>query len=164
MKIVKQAVEKLGIVPRLSLAVQKTDDKGKVLGVESTGPHRVKFLSEPKNAMGKDPMTSQERQEFHFEVEENGVKKQWIVPMRNKQGEGNYILAKLMEIEVGDEAILEVKRRGPKNYTSVTRIGHDTEEIEDGLPDEETIEQVLAAEGNKDADEMSFEEFDKATK
>lgn len=149
MKIVKQVVEKLGIVPRLSLAVQKTDDKGKVLGVESTGPHRVKFLSEPKNAMGKDPMTSQERQEFHFEVEENGVKKQWIVPMRNKQGEGNYILAKLMEIEVGDEAILEVKRRGPKNYTSVTRIGHDSDEIEDGLPDEETIESALAAEADK---------------
>lgn len=155
MEMVKKAVEKLGIVPRLSLAVQKTDEKGKILGVESTGPHRVKFLSEPKSVMGKD-IGGRDQQQFHFSVEENGIAKVWSIPLKNKEGEGNYVLAKLMEIEVGDEAILEVKKRGMKNYTSVTRIGHDEEDSDIPGVSEDEIESTLAKEAEKSNDEPPF--------
>lgn len=162
--MVKKAVEKLGIVPRLQLAVQveRVNATGKkVTVVEGTGPHTVTFLEEPKSVMGND-INGREQQQFHFPVEENGIKKMYIVPLKNKEGQGNYILAKLLEVEVGDKAILEVKRKGAKNYTSIVKLGHgaEVESDDEGELSAEEMDAILKAEeakANQDAgDEPPF--------
>jgi len=121
MKTTKQAMDKMNVIPRLRRA-----ERLETGGVKSTGPHRVKFISD-KLVMGKDPETMKERQEIQFTVEENGVQKIWNVPLFNKKGEPNYLIERLADIKEGDEVILESKRRGPKNYTSVQRLSHPTE-------------------------------------
>lgn len=150
MKTTKTAVNKLGIIPRLHLYEKITDERGKSMGVKSTGPHRVKFISD-RSVMGKDPMTMKERQEIEFIVEENGVRKTWKVPLLNKENKPNYLLEKLSEIEENEEVILEGKKSGPKNFTSIARLNQ-TEvenEGEDGLPSDEVIDEVLKEEAQK---------------
>lgn len=147
----KKAAEKMGIVPRLQLAVQKTDEKGKVLGVESTGPHRLKILADAELTEGSDPMTGRKRQEFHLPVEERGTKKLWVLPLYDRDGKENYKIAKLMDLNIGDEIIVEVRKRGAKNYTSIMPVNAEEGlEDENHLPDEEEIERTLAAEAESE--------------
>src|SRR3990167_8360236 len=115
MKNSQDILKKANIIPRLRLG-SKTER-----GVESTGPHRVKFIAD-KEAKGTDPITGKERDEVAYLVEENGEKKSYRVPKLNKQGEINYLVIRLAEIKEGEEAVLEMKRKGIKNYVEVSPV------------------------------------------
>jgi len=108
-------MKELKFIPKLQLYIKTSK------GAESTGPHRVKFIAD-KVTIGVNPETGKDREEFHFLVEENGVKKSWIVPVLGKDGKPSYLFNRLADIEEGDEVILEGKRFGVKNYTSVLKV------------------------------------------
>ena len=116
MKHTKTVTDTLKIVPKLQLGIKL--DGG---GVKSTGPHRVRFISD-SIVEGVDPETGKPRKEMKYLVEEDGITKRWHVPIRDKQGNPNYLLERLMGIEEGDEAILEMKRKGIKNYVTVQKV------------------------------------------
>lgn len=129
---IKEAAKVLKLYPKLQLG-EKTDH-----GVKATGPHTVKLLAEPTTVMinkgGKMVKA------FKFLVEEDGVTYKWNVPIMNESGdEGHYLIDRLntMDVQVGDEITLEMKKRGPKNYIEVTRPGEDEDEVEVGEAEEE---------------------------
>lgn len=125
MKLSEEILKKANIMPRLRLGT-KTDK-----GVQSTGPHRVKFLQD-KEAKGTDPITGKEREEVAYLVEEDGVKRSYRVPKYNKKGEINYLVIRLAEVGEGEEVILEMKRSGIKNFVEVIPAkGHLTEADDD---------------------------------
>src|SRR3990167_8293522 len=129
MKNSQDILKKANIIPRLRLG-SKTER-----GVESNGPHRVKFLQD-KEAKGTDPITGKERDEVAYLVEENGEKKSYRISKYNKQGEINYLVIRLAEIKEGDEAVLEMKRKGIKNYVEVSPVKNTSSvEIEDNDTD-----------------------------
>ncbi len=141
MKTTKQAMDKMNVIPRLRLAERLESG-----GIKSTGPHRVTFVSDAL-IDGSDPETGKPRQEIQFTVEENGVKKLWNVPLFDKKGQPNYLIERLADVKEGDEVILESKRRGPKNYTSVQRLGHATEveadDADEADPDPSVLDSIV---------------------
>ena len=111
----KSIIQKAGIVPFLQLA-----EKLEGGGVKGTGAHKVKIISD-KVVKGTDYQTNEERYEVQYLVEENGQKKKYKVPVKDKNGEVHYLVQRLAEIEEGTEIILEYKRRGLKGYIDVQR-------------------------------------------
>lgn len=166
MKVTKEVLAKMGIVPRLRLGEKL--EKG---GAKSTGPHKVKIISETlKNV--KDKETGKPVQAIEYLLEESGVKKVWVQPLYKfdkvtKTNNPNYLLERLSELNEGEEFILEMKKSGMKNYINVQRLGNSTDveyvdDDEDGLPeDEETIEAALAAEAEKTAGPWDGNKADK---
>ena len=125
-------------MPKLRLGVKLA--KG---GVSSTGPHLVKFVEEPIAIMGKDN-EGKERKELKFIVEENGIRYRWHAPIYSKDGTApHYLMERIMDINVGDERILEMLRKGARNYVDVRKPDEAPEppddeedpEIEDIVPD-----------------------------
>ena len=141
-KKIKKEMEEKGVefnLPFLQLGIKQ--DGG---GVKSTGAHKVKFIEEPKVSKGNDPVTGEERQELHFIVEEDGSKKKWNFPLYFKDGSPHYLLSRLEEVEVGDEVVLEMKRKGVKNYID---ISYETnKEDTDTIQEEEYPEDVFSPE------------------
>ena len=117
MENVKAVAKKLGVIPKLRLGIKLA--KG---GAKSTGPHRVKFLEEPTLIEGMDDQ-GKPRQEFRFVVEENGEKYHWNVPLKGKDGNPNYLLEKLMYLDVGNIMILEMMSNRGRNYIDVRKVG-----------------------------------------
>lgn len=114
-----------GIVPKLRLG-QKTEK-----GVISTGPHKVKII-EDKIVKGTDPQNGKEIEYVRYFVEENGEKKQYDTKLKDKNGQLSYLVQRLSEIEEGAEVILEMKKRGIKNYVSVNAVTeHGEVEVDD---------------------------------
>jgi hypothetical protein len=150
MKNLDKVLDQLKVVPKLRLGIKL--EKG---GMEPTGPHHIKFVEEPVVVAGSDPDTGAPRQELKFIVEEDGRRYRWNVPVLNKQKEPNYLLEVLAPFKVGDEAIVQMGRRGIKNYIAVKRVGEAAEEIPDPEDDAdlpappEEIERTLAAEATK---------------
>jgi hypothetical protein len=132
--IAKQVLDKLGVIPKLRLA-----EKLPTGGVKSTGPHRVK-IGPSKLINGVNPDNGQPRQEIEYTVEEGGVTKLWFVPILNKQGRPNYLVERIADIKEGEEIILESKRSGAKNYTSITRLNGSTD-VEDDDEHEPPVEE-----------------------
>ena len=121
METSQEIVKKAGIVPDLQLAT-------KVDGVvRGTGPHSVKFVSD-KIVMGTEYETGKERHEVQYIVEENGEKKKYQVPVKDKNNEVHYLVQRFAELSAGEEVILEYKRKGVKGYIEVKRMGQ-----EDGI-------------------------------
>ena len=125
MKNLRALQEPMKIYPKLRLGIKL--EKG---GVKLTGPHKVKFLEEPVTVQGKDDK-GQPRKELKFIVEENSIKYRWQIPLLGENGQAHYLLEKLMGVEVGDERILEMKKRGVRNYTDVIMVDEAPEEPED---------------------------------
>lgn len=127
MQRVKDAALKLKLYSKLQLGEKRAGENGKE-SVHSTGPHTVKITAEPTttiiNKNGKSVNG------FKFIVEENGQLYKWLVPLTNEQGEGHYLIERLQNIEVGQEIVLEMKKRGPKNYIDISRPGEEEDEIE----------------------------------
>ena len=128
MEKLKEIAKQLNVLPKLQLGI-----KLKTGGVKSTGTHIVKFLSEPIIVMGKDDKGTP-RKELKFTVEENGTKYRWNIPLLNKEGQPNYLLERLLNVEVNDVRELEMTRQGAKNYVDVRTIDEQPEP-----PDEEEI-------------------------
>lgn len=138
MKNSKELLIKANIVPRLRLAIKEEGRAPK-----PTGPHRVTII-EDRIMNGKNPQTGEIRPIVRYIFEENGEKKQYDVPVKNDAGELHYLVQQLAEFKEGDELIIEMKKRGPKNYVSVIPVegsndielgdtDHEVEELEENL-------------------------------
>lgn len=125
MQKVQEIAKQLGVVPKLRLGIKKVGG-----GVEPTGPHLVKFVQEPTVVMGKDE-TGKPRKEMKFIVEEGGVQYRWNVPILNKEGQPHYLIERLMDVQVGDQRVLEMCKRGARNYTDVRLSDEESEEPEE---------------------------------
>ncbi len=117
MEEVKKVMQSLGILPRLRLG-----EKLKGGGVKSYGPKHVKFLSEPVGVSKKD-FTGKLQKMLRFEVEHNKNRYYWYAKVLNAEGEGNYLLEKLVDVKPGDERILEMSKQGARNYVDVREVG-----------------------------------------
>ena len=138
MKNLRALAEPLKIYPKLRLGMQKIvagefdkNNNPKTI-IVPTGPHRVKFLEEPVTTMGKDDK-GLPRKELKFIVEEDGVKYRWQIPLLNKEGQPSYLIERLMNVEVGDERILEMMKAGIKNYVDVRAADEAPEPPEEEL-------------------------------
>ena len=124
METSKTITKAANIIPRLRLGA-KTDH-----GVVANGPHRVKFIKD-KETKGKD-FQGKEIDMVAYLVEENGESKSYRIPKFNKEGEVNYLVIRLAEVNEGDEVILEMKKKGIKNYVEVSPVNQTSKvEIED---------------------------------
>ena len=118
-----------GILPKLRLG-NKT-----AKGVVRTGSHKVKML-EDKIIKGSDPQTGKEIELVRYILEENGEKKYYDTKLRDKGGGLSYLVQRLSEVAEGEEVMLEMKKRGVKNYVEVTKL-NDREAVEVEDHDEE---------------------------
>lgn len=121
----KKLMEQAGIVPKLQLAVQKP--KG---GVISTGPHRVKIISDHIiNEVNFE--TGKEEPHIVYTVEENGVTKEYHRKVKNKKGELDYLVQRLADLPPGSEVMLEMARRGSRNHIVVIPLNTADEAVEE---------------------------------
>lgn len=122
----KQLMQKAGIYPDLKLLVKVEGQAPR-----ATGPHKVKVLEE-KVVMGKDYTSGKEREEMRYTLEEDGEKKIYQVPLKDKNGDLHYLIQRFAEIEEGEEIVLEAKYKGGRNFINVIRLNQGgTEQITD---------------------------------
>lgn len=148
MERIKEAAKVLKLYPKLQLGERREDGKNAKgepkFVVFPTGPHTVKLLAEPTTVMlnkGGKMVKG-----FKFMVEENGATYKWNVPLMNENGEGHYLIDRLnsMDVQVGEEITLEMKKRGPRNYIDVTRPGDAEHEVEEEeVPEDESLDAVF---------------------
>jgi hypothetical protein len=133
----REAAVVLKIYPKLKLGEKLPGG-----GVKPTGSHKVKITAEPTTVMvNKGGIPTKH---FKFIVEENGQNYKWLVPITNKEGtEAHYLVERLMDVQVGDELILEMKKQGARNFIEVRRANEpervEEEEVE---VDDETAAEV----------------------
>lgn len=138
--------------PKLQLGERvptgKNDKNGEpAYAIKPTGPQVVKITAEPTTTTIKK--AGVETKVFKFIVEKNGQKYKWYVPIMNKDGsEGHYLIERLMDVEVGEEITLEMKKQGARNYIDVRRAGeperHDEDEVEVDDSDEARAEDFAS--------------------
>ncbi len=116
MEKVKEVAKALNVIPKLRLGNKLAGG-----GVESTGAHRVKFIAEPTVVMGNDDQ-GKPRKELRFVVEENNIQYRWNVPILGKEGQPNYLIERLMHIDIGDERLLEMIKARGRNYIDVRKV------------------------------------------
>lgn len=130
MKNSKELVKRAGIVPKLRLGEQIIGEDGKKLGVKATGPHKVKLI-EDRIVRGID-FKGKETEFVEYILEENGEKKTYKTKLKNDNGELSYLVQRLSDVPEGGEVVLEMKKKGIKNYVSVSEIsGADEIEVDD---------------------------------
>lgn len=133
-----------GVLPRLRLGNKL--EKG---GVQSTGPHTVTLVTDLIQK-GKHKQTGEIIDIVRYTVEEGGVRKWYDVPVKDEAGDLHYLVQRLSEVPEGQEIIMEMKKRGPRNYIDVrsvdgTPIGEKfeaEEQEEDEEPDTSDIEVI----------------------
>lgn len=136
----KELMKRAGIHPKLRLGNQL--EKG---GVESTGPHTVKLVSD-KIQKGKHKRTGEVIDIMRYVFEEDGEMKQYDVPLKDEAGDLHYLIQRMSEVKEGDIVVLEMKKRGAKNYIEIRTpdgkpIGEDGDaEVE---PEEEEQEPLI---------------------
>jgi hypothetical protein len=114
MKVSQELMKKAGVYPKLRLGIKR--DGG---GVQSTGPHTVKMVSD-KIVTGIDRDTNKPIEYVKYVVEQDGVQKEYRTRLRNKEtGELNYLIQHLSQVEEGETVVLEMKKMGMKNYIEV---------------------------------------------
>lgn len=119
-------------------------------GVESTGPHKLKFIDD-KVVMGQDYHTKQERKEMKYTFEENGEEKFYSVPLFNEDGDVHYLIVAMKDFNYGEWLVLELKRSGQTNFVDV-RKAEEEEEEEDDIP----VIEDDTPENDIDVDEIQF--------
>lgn len=121
----KQAMEKANILPRLQLGI-KTEK-----GVKSTGKHHVTLIKE-ELVNGKEFGSDIPIPKMRYIFEENGEQKQYDARLQNKDTkELHYFVQSMASINEGDEIIIEMVKRGPKNVIIVQKVGEKTEIVSD---------------------------------
>lgn len=149
MEVSKKLMAAANLFPKLRLGIKK--DGG---GVESTGPHTVKMVSD-KIVQGLDRETGKMIEYVKYIVEEDGVQKEYRTRLKHKEtGELQYLVQNLSQVEEGETVILEMKKMGVKNYIEVRHV--------DGskLTDEDQDDVVEPS--HEDTDEVSEEDLDAA--
>lgn len=138
MKTSKELLKAANIIPKLRLGTQKPGG-----GVIPNGPHRVKILKD-KIDKGNDFKTGKEVEVVKYLVEENGEPKAFERKKLNQNGELDYLVQRLAEIPEGAEIILEMKKKGIKNYVEVIQLGGvDSAEYDDEGHAPEEDEEVI---------------------
>lgn len=139
-------MKQANILPKLKLGERREGENGKE-SVFPTGPHRVKIL-EDKIKKGKDQQGNL-IDVVHYVVEEGGVKKFYEVPVKDKTGSLHYLVQRLSEVPEGQEIILEMKKRGIKNYVNVAVVGEQMDiEDEDEVQVGDQVADDIIAESN----------------
>lgn len=129
-RVDRDLIKEKGIVPKLRLGT-KTDK-----GVVSLGPKRVTLVA-VKFVNDKDPRNGKDTEYVRYLFDENGEHRKYQTRKFNDAGEVSYLVQNLAEVNEGDEVILEMKKRGIKNYVSVTPVIGSEAEVGD---DEDVIE------------------------
>ena len=107
-------MEQANLYPKLRLGIKREGG-----GVQSTGPHTVKMISD-KIIQGLDRDSGKVIEYVKYIVEEDGVQKEYRTRLKHKEtGELNYLIQNLSQVEEGDTVILEMKKMGVKNYIEV---------------------------------------------
>lgn len=151
-EILKQA----NIIPFLKLA-----NKIEGGGTQGTGPHKVKFLGDAVK-MGKEYQTGKERHEMEYLFEENGEKKRYRVPVKDKNNEIHYLIQRLAEYNIGDEMILEYKRKGLIGYIEVKPVSALQEKVDKTTAQIQDQDIPVIEEGERTGALTSEEEIDPA--
>jgi len=139
-KTSKEILDKAGILPRLILG-----EKLEGGGVQSTGPHKVTFVSD-RGVEGKDFHSGKMRPEVLYIFEEDGQEKEYRVPVKTESDDVHYFVKKMAEIYEGTELTLEMRKKGTRNYISVVVEGkgevRDDEEVHFDEGEEPSAEQI----------------------
>jgi len=117
----KQLMEKANIVPDLKLGI-KEDGKG----TQSTGSHKVKIIGD-KLCNKKDFKTQEVVPAVKYILEEDGIEKQYIVKVKDDVGNLNYFIQRMAQFKIGDIIMLEMKKKGIKNYIDIIKEGEISE-------------------------------------
>ena len=99
-------------------------------GVQGTGPKKVK-LTGIENTVNQDYKTKEDVQGFHLLFEEDGTPKKYFVPTLGKDGKFHYLIMRFRDIEIGQELVMEYKRREGsfKGYIDVRIAGEENKDI-----------------------------------
>lgn len=142
----KALMQRAEIYPRIKLGTKQP--KG---GVVSTGKHIVRMIKD-KITMGRDRESGKIIEVMKYILEEDGVKKEYRCPLKNKEtNELHYLVQILSKVPENGEVSLEMKKAGPRNYVEVLNL--DGSRIDAGeddaneIVDEPTDEEVDAALG-----------------
>lgn len=132
----KAILKTANIIPRLQLGT-KTEH-----GIVSSGPHKVKLLRD-KEVTGTD-VNGKQIALVRYLLEENGEQRIYDVKKLNASGDIHYLVQKLATYPEGSEVIIEMKKRGIKNYVDVQPAGESgSAEVEDEELDIPVIEQEI---------------------
>jgi len=134
MKTSHELVLKSGVLPRLKLS-EKPEGKG----LKLFGPKTVVLLSDEIRKK-IDQQDGKEKEYVRYVLEHEGQKMYYETKMRGQDGMPSYLVQELSQIPEGSEVILEMKRKGMKNYVSVRRL---TNGVEAEIEDEEDVVDVL---------------------
>lgn len=129
---ITEIAKAIGVLPKLRLSEETAAG-----GRKSNGPHTVKFLEEPVVVIGKDQQ-GKPRKELKFRVQEADQQYYWRVPILNKEGQPNYLFERLLDLKVGEERTLEMKKVGIRSYIDVSKTGE--EHVDADEDTEDTIE------------------------
>jgi hypothetical protein len=138
--------------PRLSLGDQT--EKG---GVDPNGPHRIRIVADGRMTTVLDRRIGKDVEAISVPVEEGGIEKEWVVRVKDPEGNLHYLIPKLAELEPGDEVVVEMMRRGLKAYISVKKAGKEVGGHGDG---EENRGRVGDEEAGSDLPREEGEELD----
>ena len=129
----------------LKLGIKKKEG-----GIESTGPHKVRFISD-KVVKGRDYHTKKERQEVEWEFKENGDKVYYRQPIFNKDNNLHYFVEKMKDFNYGDDLTIELKWVGDKNVIDVEL---DEFKKEESMDDKK--KDIPVVEDNINVDDIPF--------
>lgn len=140
---VQEAAKALRLFPKLPLGEMRTNERGNKVFHPDGLKHIVKITAEPTTTMiakNNKPVKA-----FKFIVDQGGNLYKWLVPLTNDSGEGHYLIDRLnsMNVQLGEEIVLEMKKRGPKNYIDISRPGEEGEDEEVGAPAEEEMPEIV---------------------
>jgi len=143
-KIMTQAQQEGKVKPPFLKLMLKEDGKAPV----STGQHLVTFLKD-KRDVGTDFHTQKEVEEVRYLFEKEGQEYRYYQPVYKKDektheptDEYNYFVLRMAEFKYGDKLIIEMKKKGIKNYIDVQKVNVPTAE---DMPQGEEV-----AEGTED--------------
>lgn len=128
METLKGILKKANITPDLKLFVKREGG-----GTQATGPHTVKLL-DSKIIKGTDFSTGKEIYLIRLLLEENGEKKKYDFPMKDKKGDIHYLIHRLADFKEGSEIVLEGKSQGGRSFTDVHPVNTTTETSEGDIP------------------------------
>lgn len=89
--------------------------------MKSTGAHTIMLVSD-SIGKGKDPMSGAEVEQLQVIVTEGGVEKMWNIPLKDKESNLHYLVQRLAEFNEGDTLVVEMKKKGMRNFIDVKSL------------------------------------------
>lgn len=126
MENLKNILKKANVISDLKLFAK--DEAGIP---RTTGPHTVKLIGD-KIIKGTDFDTKKDIYLIRLFLEEDGEKKKYDFPMKDKKGDIHYLVERLAGFSEGSTIVLEGKNQGGRSFTDVHSVDTVT-----GLPEKE---------------------------